>query len=183
MSLQHALLGLLNYSDMTGYDLKKMFDESISNFWYASVSQIYRELNMLEKNGFLSSVIKPQADRPDRRVYSITEKGKASFYDWMRNFPEKFSREKRDEFSLRIFFGSVLTEEQLLQEFEQLIGEKRKQLKEVDAYRKLKEEYRQKIPLVAREEKFLNYIFRHAEMSLQATIAWAEDCIEDLKKE
>lgn len=183
MSLQYALLGLLNHSDMTGYNLKKLFDESISNFWYASVSQIYRELNTLEEKELLSSVIQPQADRPDRRVYSITEKGRAAFLEWIRNFPEKFSREKRDEFSLRIFFGSALTEEQLTREFEQLIGEKKAQIEEIKAYKKLKEEYRQAYPLVAREEKFLSYIFRHAEMSLASTIAWAEECIEDLKKE
>src|SRR5262249_19647956 len=106
MSLQYALLGLLNHSDMTGYDLKKMFDVSIHNFWYASVSQIYRELNALEGKGFLSSIIQPQADRPDKRIYSITEEGKAAFLDWIKNVPREFSREKRDEFSLRIFFAS-----------------------------------------------------------------------------
>ncbi len=181
MSLQYALLGLLNHSDMTGYDLKKLFGDSIGNFWYASVSQIYRELNTLENKGLLASVIQPQADRPDKRVYSVTKEGRDAFLDWMRNFPQKFSREKRDEFSLRIFFSSVLTQEELIGEFEQLIREKRQQLEEVEAYKKLKEEYRPKYLFVDREERFLNYIFRHAEMSLKATVAWAEECMEDLK--
>ena len=41
MSLKHALLGLLNYRPMTGYDLKQRFDHSISHFWSANLSQIY----------------------------------------------------------------------------------------------------------------------------------------------
>ena len=79
MSLQYAVLGLLSYRQMTGYDLKKMFDESINNFWAASLSQIYRELGALEGKGYLTSVIEPQDDRPDKRIYSITEAGRAAF--------------------------------------------------------------------------------------------------------
>lgn len=49
MSLPHAILGLLNYMPMTGYDLKNFFDDSIDFFWSAQMSQIYRELKNLEK--------------------------------------------------------------------------------------------------------------------------------------
>ena len=50
MSLENALLGLLNHRPMTGYDLKRIFDDPMEFFWVAQMSQIYRELNKLEKN-------------------------------------------------------------------------------------------------------------------------------------
>ena len=35
MSLKHGLLGLLNYGSMTGYELDKIFRDSLSFFWQA----------------------------------------------------------------------------------------------------------------------------------------------------
>jgi len=45
MALKHGLLGLLNYKSETGYDLDKLFKQSLNFFWKAQTSQIYRELN------------------------------------------------------------------------------------------------------------------------------------------
>lgn len=50
MSLSHGLLGLLNYTDMTGYDLAKTFQDSLCYFWQAQTSQVYRELNKMYSN-------------------------------------------------------------------------------------------------------------------------------------
>jgi len=44
MSLEYAILGFLNYHPYTGYDLKKIFDNSVQHFWVADQSQIYRTL-------------------------------------------------------------------------------------------------------------------------------------------
>ena len=33
MSLDHAILGFLSYEPMSGYDLKKLFDQSVAHFW------------------------------------------------------------------------------------------------------------------------------------------------------
>ena len=44
MSLDHAILGFLNYRRYSGYDLKKIFDKSVRHFWPADQSQIYLTL-------------------------------------------------------------------------------------------------------------------------------------------
>ena len=54
MSLKHGLLGLLNYGNMTGYDIDRTFKDSLFLFWQAQTSQIYRELNTMEKLGWLT---------------------------------------------------------------------------------------------------------------------------------
>jgi PadR family transcriptional regulator AphA len=180
MSLQNALLGLLSQGDMTGYDLKKMFDDSISNFWYASVSQIYRELNGLEDKGLLSSVMMPQSDRPDRRVYSITPQGRSAFKEWITHFPEEFSRDKRDEFSLRLFFGSSLDDAALTAQFERLAEQKRRQMEEIGRLSKMVDAYAEKLPQ-SNDGRYWRMILRRAVMSLEATIAWSLECIELLK--
>ncbi|SON64502.1 transcriptional regulator of PadC (fragment) [Latilactobacillus sakei] len=42
--LQYLLLGLLNQAPKTGYDLKRVFENEIGEFWQAKHSQIYPEL-------------------------------------------------------------------------------------------------------------------------------------------
>ena len=44
--LKHGILGLLNYGDMTGYEIREAFESSLKFFWPAQTSQIYRELNV-----------------------------------------------------------------------------------------------------------------------------------------
>lgn len=56
MSLPHAILGILGYMPMTGYDLKtQVFDRTIAHFWSAMLPQIYRELERLEQQGWATS--------------------------------------------------------------------------------------------------------------------------------
>ena len=95
MALKQGLLGLLNYGEMTGYELAKVFNDSLSFFWQAQTSQIYRELNQLEAEGLLHSRIEVQTGKPDKRVYAITAQGDLS----MEMMPT------RSEVLLRIFFS------------------------------------------------------------------------------
>ena len=183
MALQYALLGLLSYKPMTGYELKKIFDTSIRNFWYASLSQIYRELGVLENEGLLVSAIEQQSDRPDKKIYSITETGKASFQNWIRDFPERLSKEKRDEFTLRIFFGSNLSREELSVEFKRFRKEKEEQLEEVKSIYQLPDKMKDQIKLMRGENMYWKFVLRRAQMTLETMIVWANECLEELERE
>jgi DNA-binding PadR family transcriptional regulator len=183
MSLPYAILGLLNYDSMTGYDIKKMFDESINNFWAASLSQIYRELGTLENKGYLTSVIQQQHDRPDKRIYSITEAGKTEFRYWITNFPQSLSKETRDEFTLRIFFGSYLSKEELIKQFQRFINEKLKHMEELKVLYEMSEKYAKEIKLFNGEETYLKFVLRRAELTLETLIDWANECIDELNKQ
>ncbi len=81
--LKHGVLGLLSYGDMTGYEIMEVFRDSLAFFWNASTSQIYRELQGLERKGFASSRIEEQEGRPNRRVYSLTEAGREELSRWL----------------------------------------------------------------------------------------------------
>src|SRR4051794_41987108 len=56
MSLRHAVLGLLTLAPSNGYELTRRFDESLSNAWSASHSQIYPQLAKLEEAGPIEGV-------------------------------------------------------------------------------------------------------------------------------
>lgn len=114
MSLKHGLLGLLNYSAMTGYELGKAFQDSLSFFWQAQPSQIYRELNKLEEQGHLSSIIEYQTDKPNKRIYSITESGKAELVEWLAQSNPNELMATRSEVLMRLFFSAAKKPEDAL---------------------------------------------------------------------
>ena len=180
MSLQYAVLGLLNKNEMTGYDLKKIFEDDFLN---ANISQIYRELNALEKKGYLSSVIQPQQDRPDKRIYTITPSGKAAFTSWVKKFPDKLNRDIKDEFSLRLLFGSNLEPHELIQEFERLIKQSTKKLEHIKKFQYLSQKHLKTMAFFEAEEQHWKFILHRAEIALMGNISWAKDCINELLKE
>ena len=83
MSLRNAILGLLHFSDMSGYDLSQIFDHSIRNYWSTEHTQIYRALLALSDDGSLTSDVIVQQGKPDKKIYHLTEKGKTDFRSWL----------------------------------------------------------------------------------------------------
>ena len=86
MSLDHILLGLLR-EPATGYDLKNAFSESVRHFWSAELSQIYPTLKRLEQRRMLRSRLEPSPKGPNRRVYTLTDEGRAELLRWLRGGP------------------------------------------------------------------------------------------------
>ena len=102
MSLRYGILGMLSKWEATGYDIKKEFDEVMSVFWHSHLSQIYPELNKLEEKEWVKSRIVKQTDKPDKKVYSITENGKEALVRWLMKPPE--APKVKDPFLMQTFF-------------------------------------------------------------------------------
>jgi DNA-binding PadR family transcriptional regulator len=77
MALRHAVLAALLDGEFSGYQLAKIFDVSVSNFWYAVPQQLYSELARLERDGLISGRLVVQLDRPNKRLYTVTPAGLA----------------------------------------------------------------------------------------------------------
>jgi DNA-binding PadR family transcriptional regulator len=75
MSLRHALLALLIVEPMTGYDLSKAFQASVSHVWHAPDSQICPELRRMEAAGWLVGTEVPWGSRGKKREYHVTADG------------------------------------------------------------------------------------------------------------
>jgi len=112
MSLKYALLGFLNHSSMTGYDLKQHFDQSVRHFWSANLSQMYPTLSQMEKDGLLTMVVEYQEKHPPRKVYRITEAGRRELKQWLAEpigLPSL-----RIPFLVKVFFGGCLEKEEII---------------------------------------------------------------------
>lgn len=180
MSLRYGILGLINRSPLTGYNLKKLFDKTLNNVWTASLSQIYRELTFLEKDGLVTSEVQEQDERPDRKVYTITEAGKQTFQAWLMKSPEAFVSPKRDEFMLRMFFGAGMGAGHVKEQLE-LFAMDRKQAAEELEKDVLRFKMAADFTISAEEKKYVRFILKRVLMTNRLLINWAEECIRDLE--
>jgi DNA-binding PadR family transcriptional regulator len=111
MSLNYAILSFLNFAPMSGYDLKKYFDDSIHHFWSATQSHIYRSLNQMEDEGWITHESVEQEGRPDRKVYSITPLGQQNLHTWLTT-PLPLDN-LREAWLIQIFFAHNLSNPEL----------------------------------------------------------------------
>jgi PadR family transcriptional regulator AphA len=102
---RYAVLGLLSaHGSSTGYELKKKFEFSLAGFWSESYGQIYPILHKLAEEGLAKVREEVQGNRPNRKIYSITKKGREELRRWMVRPAAPPS--ERIEMLLKLFFGS-----------------------------------------------------------------------------
>jgi DNA-binding PadR family transcriptional regulator len=128
MSLKYALLGFVRtVPDITGYDLTKFFEASVSFYWPANQSQIYRTLDELREEGLVLQRVIPQEDKPNKKGYTITEKGEKQLNKWLKQPAEL--PDIRHELLLKLSYASVLPRKDilfLLQSYKQKVQERLK---------------------------------------------------------
>ncbi|MBJ7348536.1 MAG: PadR family transcriptional regulator, partial [Thermoleophilaceae bacterium] len=82
MALRHAVLAELLGGEASGYELSKRFDVSAANFWAATPQQLYRELERLAHDGLLDARVVQQQRRPNKRMFTINEAGRAELHNF-----------------------------------------------------------------------------------------------------
>ncbi len=108
-----VILGMLKLGVRTGYDIKKAIDTSTRFFWGASFGQIYPELRRLRDAGLVRGREVPRG-QVKRTAYDLTPAGEKALHAWLTDI-ESFTFEMRDEGLLRLFFGDVLSREEVIE--------------------------------------------------------------------
>jgi PadR family transcriptional regulator AphA len=111
MSIEYAILGLLSWRPLTGYDIKKMFVGSTVLYWSGNNNQIYTTLVKLHENGLVSREIEFQEDSPARKIYSITAKGQAELKKWLLVEPEP--PQLKNSFLIQLAWADQLSPDEL----------------------------------------------------------------------
>lgn len=83
VALPHAILVSLCEQSGSGYELAHRFDRSIGYFWTATHQQIYRTLRTMEDDGWVQATPVIQQGRPDKKVYTVSEPGRAELARWI----------------------------------------------------------------------------------------------------
>jgi DNA-binding PadR family transcriptional regulator len=131
---KYALLGLLSRGPLSGYDIKKFTDFSVSHFWKENFGHIYPVLKRMGKEGLVTKQIETTEGKPNRNIYSITKSGTDEFLQWLSRPPEEHSI--RNELLLKIFFGSAASKESIIS---MILTEKERHVKKREAFDAIEE--------------------------------------------
>ncbi len=177
MSLNHALLGFLSYAPMTGYELKRYFDQSIYHFWNANLSQIYPALSRMVEEGLLTVEVEHQEDRPNRKVYTITDAGREGLQRWLQqpiDLPQI-----RTAFLIQVFFGGRLEKEEIVAQLRHHLALHRERLA---AYRgAVREALQQNVEATGLEQEGFFWGLT-LDAGIQCEEGWIKWCKEAIEK-
>ncbi len=176
--LKHGILGLLNYHEMSGYEIMEVFRDSLHYFWDAKTSQIYRELHGLEQKGWVGKTVVPQSGKPDKNVYSITTSGRAELLQWLAD--GDLGLRNKEPVLMKVFFLGEREVTENIQYFEQLRQSCAQFRKSLDPVPQAIEAYSD---LIGQKEKALYWQMTvdYGRRSMQMQMEWAEDCIRLLE--
>lgn len=178
MSLAHAILAALLECSLSGYDLAKRFNSSAGFLWHASHQQIYRELSRLESVGYLSCELIEQDSRPNKKVYSITDSGRAALGHWVER-PAKAVPVK-DELLLKVFAGHLISPERLIDEVRRHSRQHRLNLEQ---YQAAVLQYSEDVSQLSTVQKCQYAALRAGMHHETARLTWCEDVLRMLMAE
>jgi len=176
--LKHGILGLLNYGDMTGYEIMSAFRDSLQFFWTANTSQIYRELQTLKSKGFVNDRKVEQKSRPDKNVFSITESGKDELKSWLRD--ENYGNQNMG-LLMKVFFSGELSPEENIERFRHFkyaCTEYADGLLKAD---EAVEAYKSVVKSGPNKAAYWNMTVSFGKKYMQMLSLWCDECISELE--
>ena len=177
MSLKHGLLGLLTLRKSSGYDLSKLFQESLSFFWVANQSQIYRELDKMEDLGWVVSSKVEQDARPNKRVYGITKEGNKELIRWLKEMNAEDLAVVRNPLLMKLFFSGKVDREYaiaLLTDYRAICEQARAEImEEVAGIGEVEES--------ASKPAYWLYATKYSISQYDFQIKWIDETVEHLK--
>ena len=123
---RHAVLGFLSWGPMSGYDLRRLFEGSVTNFWSESPGRIYPILAQLAEDGLATRTETRSPGGRERHVYRITEAGRAELASWLEQ--PVAPRPPRNELLLKLFFGARTERRHSLDRLREARAEQEKRL-------------------------------------------------------
>lgn len=121
MDTKTLCLGILTLGSASGYDIRKQLDETFSHFMDVSSSAVYPALKSLHKSAFVTFEKVAQESAPDKKVYTITEKGESVFNEALSVLSPR--HRIRSEFLLLLFYADNLSPHRLQEIIETRISD------------------------------------------------------------
>jgi DNA-binding PadR family transcriptional regulator len=172
MDVKTIILGFLSHGEMSGYDIKQAFGNSIGFFYDASFGAIYPALRKLEEEGHVTKQEVIQSGKPNKILYKITETGKETFHQEIQSpiLPPVL----RSDMLVKIFFGSGRTVEEQRELLNNCLETQRQMLTQSKAnYQKLNAGF----------DEYQKFCWEYTIHHLEYTISFLEQKIPALIKE
>ena len=174
LSLKYAILGLLADGPRHGYDLRTLYERELVPSSKLNFGQVYPTLERLQRDGWVEHDVVSQQERPDKKVYGLTEEGRSQLRAWL-DTPSALNLDARNETFLKLMLARRLAQ---VEPLEVLKLEKRAcfaRLHEVTQARARATEEGEPLQAIL--------LLDLAVLRLEAFMKWLENCDEELRQE
>ncbi len=163
------LLALLAKEPAHGYELKQALEQTFGSAYPSpNIGQIYVTLGRLEKDGLIRAVDVEQSNRPNKKVYYLTAKGRDVLTLWV-DEPTEGPR-VRDEFFMKLVLAPLTG----IADRMALINRQRRH------YLSLMGDLNALLDETEPDDRVATLLIEGAMLHLQADLDWLERCQEDL---
>lgn len=176
MKVPFYILGLLlRYGPRHGYKLMQMMEERISDFAKIKLPTIYYHLKKLDEQGYIIKSIDQDGNRPEKYIYTITEKGKKYYHTL---YSKLLDEEYSPEFAIDgvLFYSDKSDKSELINTLKR---KKDQAAMKIDKVTSHKESSMKFIP--DKDKIYAELIFEHHICHLKAEYSWLEKVIKGLK--
>jgi DNA-binding PadR family transcriptional regulator len=176
--LKNVILTVLHQQPSTGYEITQAFDKSFRYFWQASHQQVYRELARLTEQGFVTFSEVSQPDRPAKKVYTITPRGREELLHWLRS--PTHPKRVNDELLVRIWAGELMGIRHLREE---MARQRRLHEEKLSTYLAIEKKHfsPEQLSAASAPRQFRYLTLRKGILAEQAWITWSMEVDEVLK--
>jgi DNA-binding PadR family transcriptional regulator len=177
---KYAILGMLDFCPMSGYDLRKYAASSISHFWKEDYGHIYPTLKLLLEEGLAKMDELPGKGKPLRHLYSITSEGRGELSRWLEEMPNPPNL--RIELLLKVFLGRRAEPERLVLMLERQAKECESANAELLATEKHLKSEIDAGGEGGREASFQLMTLRYGKSYYESLGTWCRETLEELRK-
>ena len=167
--MRMQLLALLAKEPAHGYELRSRLQRIFGEVYPSpNIGQIYVTLQRLERDGLVRSQDVVQSTRPNKRVYGLTEAGRAALAGWIAR-PGSEPR-IRDDFFMKLALGPIAGAADPL---ELINRQRRLYLNQMRSLSSIADS-------TAPGERIAALLIEGAMLHLQADLDWLERCQQEL---
>ncbi|WP_368031627.1 PadR family transcriptional regulator [Bacillus licheniformis] len=171
----YALLGLITAGYRTGYEMKRMINQSLNHFWKISYGQIYPALRQLTEAGWAAASPALSDKKQDRKEYMITAEGQKALQSWLEEPINDIASEK-NEFLLKLFFSKEESREKTalkVKEYQQKLEER------LEAYKAIEQSILS-CSSHSKDREYWLFTLDYGKRTTSAGIEWCEATINRL---
>ena len=170
--LDYAILGLLHHQDLSGYRIRKMFEETALGNYSSSPGTIYPALKRMQKLILIEKVVQ---NNSEKTLFHINNKGLGALKSWLLKPLVKIDIERKNhELLLRFAFMDTLIKQKEKVTF-------------LESFKTLQSDYINELQLYHKEEAgkmslHAKLAFEYGIESNKTTLKWCTTTLKEILK-
>ncbi|MBO0789328.1 MAG: PadR family transcriptional regulator [Ktedonobacteraceae bacterium] len=175
MYVDILILAALLSRPMHGYEIKKIYDRTLSGLVTLHHNQLYPALRRFEAAGAVRREAVEQQGKPDRHIYHLTDHGLSELREMLRDFPHTIARNDM-EFHVRFALFGFLEPEDRVKILQTRIQALQSRFQDAGRYHSYLDS-----PIVGKVQPYVEKLNTFNEQQIHAELKWLAQMIEQVQ--